>query len=181
MLEQYTTGQVEYIEDERLEIGTSNIAYLLEELQAKGKRILVISHKVVFDPLWKELTGTIPSTIHYGEIVRLPNLRLINELDQWILAELYSTLAEVDRAMVDYEIEPATKAMIEFIEKVTNRYVRRSRRRFWSEGMDEDKMAAYTTLWEVISTYVKMAAPFAPFITEQIWQEMQSFTPHSQE
>jgi len=74
-----------------------------------------------------------PSTIHYGEIVRLPSIRLTNELDQWILAELYNMLVEMDRAMVGYEIEPATKAMIEFIEKVTNRYVRRSRRRFRSE------------------------------------------------
>lgn len=61
------------------------------------------------------------------------------------------------------------------MEKLTNRYLRRSRRRFRAEGMDTDKQAAYATLREVLSIYVKVAAPFAPFITEYVWQEMQAF------
>ncbi len=176
IVQEFGTQSVEYKSDERLEIGTSNISYLLEELQATGKRVLLISHKVVFDPLWKDQTGNIPSHLAYGEIVRLPATRITNELDQWILAELYKMLTEMDQALVGYQIEPATKALIEFVDKLTNRYVRRSRRRFRSEGMGDDKKAAYATLREVLCTYVKVAAPFAPFMTEHLRQAMQNFT-----
>lgn len=61
------------------------------------------------------------------------------------------------------------------MEKLTNRWLRRSRRRFWAEGMSEDKQAVYRTLREVLSIYLKLAAPFAPFVTEWVWQEMNDF------
>ena len=103
-------------------------------------------------------------------------MKIENELDKWILAETYKMLAEVDKALETYELEPATKALTACMDSLTNRYLRRSRRRFWAEGMEQDKQAAYATLREVLTMYLQVAAPFTPFITESIWQEMQKFT-----
>ncbi len=61
------------------------------------------------------------------------------------------------------------------MDKLTNRYLRRSRRRFWATGMDEDKQSAYTTLFEVLNIYLKAAAPFAPFVVEKIWLALGEF------
>ena len=79
---------------------------------------------------------------------------------------------QLDVYLEAYQIEPATKLLVGFLDSVTNRWLRRSRRRFWAKGMDQDKKAAYETLREVLSIYIKCAAPFAPFVTESIWQEM---------
>lgn len=133
IMQAHTTKHVDYQVDDRLMIGNPSIGYLMDELRTTGKRVLLISHKVVFDPLWKHLLGSDPTTLHYGEIVRLPSSPRTNELDQWILAATYEMLAQVDDALACYEIERATKAMLSLVDSLTNWYVRRSRRRFRSE------------------------------------------------
>ena len=144
------------------------------------KRVLIVSHRWRFLYLWNELFDA--DFKHrdkdgaYGlsstQIVKLPTTKIHNELDQRIMSELYTMMAELDQHLESYELEPATKIMMWFMDKLTNRWLRRSRRRFWAEGMDDDKQAVYWTLWEVLSVYLKLAAPFAPFVTEWIRQEM---------
>ena len=161
---------------------------LYEEVSTSNQSTLIVSHAIVFRPLrndimwssytsWKQMCWW---TIGYGAIVKLPTLKIGNELDQRILAEVYKMLAEVDTALETYELEPATKALMNFMEKLTNWYLRRSRRRFRATGMDADKQAAYATLREVLRIYLKVAAPFAPFVTESIWLEMGAFVTASE-
>lgn len=153
----------------------------------QGKKVLIISHQKRFRILWRYLFGieadiindkdlNVPYLLANTEIVKMPTLKIENELDQRILAEAYKMLAEVDTALETYELEPATKALMNFMEKLTNWYLRRSRRRFRASGMDTDKQAAYATLREVLRMYLKVAAPFAPFMTESIWLEMEGFS-----
>lgn len=132
------------------------------------KYVCAIEQDIVHD---KQLSS--PYYLENTAIVRLSIQRNSNELDQWITSELHQMMKELNDSLVSFELEPATKILLSFVEKLTNRYVRRSRRRFWSSGMENDKVAAYTTLREVLETFLKCAAPFAPFITEKIWLEMQ--------
>jgi len=147
------------------------------------KRVLIVSHRWRFLYLWNSLFGTSFEHLDkdgvYGlwstEITKLPTTEIHNELDQRILSELYSMMSQLDTDLQWYELEPATKTLMWFMDKLTNRWLRRSRRRFWAEWMDDDKQAVYWTLWEVLSIYLKLAAPFAPFVTEWVWQQMQAF------
>jgi isoleucyl-tRNA synthetase len=77
--------------------------------------------------------------------------------------------------MNKYLLDNSAKLVLGFIDKLNNRYIRRSRRRFWASGMDTDKTSAYHTMFEVLETYMKIAAPFTPFITEHIYLELQKF------
>ncbi len=84
-------------------------------------------------------------------------------------------MQSVDRHLAGYDLEPAVRVLTAFMEKLTNWYLRRSRRRFRATGMDADKQSAYRTLFHVIGTYCQVAAPCTPFVSEWIWQEMHAF------
>ena len=92
------------------------------------------------------------------------------------MATLNEIGIQVQKEMNEYHLDNATKAMMWFVDSLTNWYIRRSRRRFRASGMDEDKVSAYSTLFDVLNTFVKIAAPFAPFISEYIYLELQNFT-----
>ena len=115
------------------------------------------------------------ASLQHGKIVKMPLMNIENELDRWILAETYQNLATVNSYLAKFEVEPATRYLMSFMDKLTNWYLRRSRRRFRAAGMGADKQQAYYTLFEVIKLYTLMAAPFAPFVTETVWQQMQAF------
>ena len=70
--------------------------------------------------------------------------------------------------------------MLGFIDKLNNWYIRRSRRRFWASGMDQDKYSAYATLYTVLLHYLQLCAPFAPFVAEHLYLELKAFTPGQQ-
>jgi isoleucyl-tRNA synthetase len=94
------------------------------------------------------------------------------ELDRWILARLQQVIAEVTDALEDYYAYRATKPVEEFLDDLSNWYVRRSRRRFWKSEADADKQAAYRTLYDVLVTLAKLLAPMVPFITEHMYQNL---------
>lgn len=157
---------------------------LLKEHQ--GKRILIIGHAYTLRTIREILYENYLEDYAYTEVqrqeglkqlevVKLPTYQIANELDKWILAELHQTLKLVDHYLEAYELDAALKSGIEFIEKLTNWYLRRSRRRFRGSEMTTDKYSAYATLFEVLSTYLQMMAPFTPFITEELWQKLQTF------
>jgi isoleucyl-tRNA synthetase len=95
-----------------------------------------------------------------------------SELDRWILGRLQEVIAEVTSALDAYLVYKATKPVEEFLDDLSNWYVRRSRRRFWKSEADADKQAAYATLYEVLVTLAKLLAPFTPFVTEQMYQNL---------
>lgn len=78
--------------------------------------------------------------------------------------------------MDKYFLDTSAKLVLGFIEKLNNRFIRRSRRRFRASGMDKDKQSAYNTLFEVLQSYLKICSSFAPFISEHIYLELQKFT-----
>jgi isoleucyl-tRNA synthetase len=92
-----------------------------------------------------------------------------SELDRWIIAELESLIYQVDRALDSYDPTGAARRIEEFVDDLSNWYVRRSRRRFWKSESDADKLAAYFTLYQCLVTLTKLIAPFTPFIAEEIY------------
>ncbi len=96
-----------------------------------------------------------------------------NELDRWVLSELNELIAEVDRCMENYDPTNAGRRIQEFVDRLSNWYVRRSRRRFWrSDEGDADKLSGYVTLHTCLITVAKLMAPLAPFVSEEIYQNL---------
>ena len=93
-------------------------------------------------------------------------------MDKWLLSKLNSTVAEVDSNLDQYRIPEAAKALQDFVDEMSNWYVRRSRERFWAKGMEQDKINASMTLYTALVTICKAAAPMIPFMTEDIYQNL---------
>ena len=99
------------------------------------------------------------------------------EIDRWILSELNSLLARYRRYMEAYDVTKAARSVSDFtIDQLSNWYVRRNRRRFWKSEPGKDKTAAYQTLYECLMGVVKMMAPFAPFLAEELYRNLNSVT-----
>lgn len=93
-------------------------------------------------------------------------------MDRWLLSKLNSLIAAVDENLAEYKVQDTTKMMLEFVDQMSNWYVRRSRERFWADGLSEDKKAAYMTLYTALVEFSKAVAPLVPFITEEIYQNL---------
>ena len=93
-------------------------------------------------------------------------------MDKWILSKLNSAVAGVDECLSNYKIPEAAKYLQEFVDDLSNWYVRRSRERFWAKGMEQDKINAYMTLYTALVTISKAAAPMIPFMTEDIYRNL---------
>ena len=96
----------------------------------------------------------------------------LSVMDKWILSKLNSVVGEVDDDLGNYKIPEAARALQEFVDDLSNWYVRRSRERFWAKGMEQDKINAYMTLYTCLVTFCKAAAPMIPFMTEEIYQNL---------
>lgn len=97
-----------------------------------------------------------------------------NPLDRWILSVSETLIEKVSQALDAYDMSRAIDPIVEFIDLLNNWYIRRSRRRFWRSENDSDKAEAYGTLYSVLKTLTLVAAPFMPFTTEAIWQNLRS-------
>ncbi len=104
----------------------------------------------------------------------LPPKNPANVLDKWILSRLTTTVADVRDAMDHYDLQKGATRFTGFLDELTNWYIRRSRRRFWRSTNDGDKLEAYQTLHYVLLTFCKVAAPFIPFITENIYRNLRT-------
>ena len=93
-------------------------------------------------------------------------------MDKWLLSKLNSLIKEVDDDLGNYRIPEAARALQDFVDDLSNWYVRRSRERFWAKGMEQDKINAYMTLYTALVTVAKVAAPMIPFMTEDIYQNL---------
>ncbi len=106
------------------------------------------------------------ATKHELEYDKLP------VMDKWLLSKLNSTVKTVDSCLNDYKVPEAANALQDFVDDMSNWYVRRSRSRFWAKGMEQDKVNAYMTLYTALTTICKAAAPMIPFMTEDIYQNL---------
>ena len=93
-------------------------------------------------------------------------------MDKWLLSKMNSMVKCVDDNLMNYQIPEAARSLQEFVDDMSNWYVRRSRERFWAKGMEQDKINAYMTLYTALVTAAKAAAPMIPFMTEQIYQNI---------
>jgi isoleucyl-tRNA synthetase len=108
-----------------------------------------------------------------SSVVRRPSS--LSELDRWILARLHELTGQVRAELDSYDAASVTRQVDAFVDDLSNWYVRRSRRRFWKSESDSDKLAAYSTLYEVLLTLSKLIAPIMPFLAEEMYQNLANF------
>ncbi len=99
-----------------------------------------------------------------------------NVLDQWMVSRLQTLKEGVSKEMSEYRLYNVVPKLFDFIEDLTNWYIRLNRSRFWGEGMDEDKVSAFNTLYSVLYELSKVMAPFAPFLSEHLFRELSAFS-----
>ena len=132
-------------------------------------------------PLWNVYSFfvTYANIDQYDPRSPAPPVEKRPELDRWIISELNVLIGEVVAALDRYEPDTASRSVGRFVEYLSNWYVRRSRRRFWksgvlgrNDGADDDKLSAYSTLYECLVALVKLVAPFMPFVTEAMYRNL---------
>ncbi len=96
----------------------------------------------------------------------------LSVMDKWMISKLNTLIKTCDEYMSNYKITEVSRVMQSFVDDMSNWYVRRSRERFWAKGMEQDKINAYMTLYTVLVTFCKLAAPLVPFVTEDIYQNL---------
>lgn len=100
------------------------------------------------------------------------DFKVTNIMDKWILSKLNTLIKEVDDKLEHYDITGAALQIESFTDELSNWYVRRNRERFWSQELNDEKIGAYVTLYKVLTTLIKISAPFVPFITEEMYQNL---------
>ncbi len=142
--------------------------------EVAGKIFDTLRNTYGFLSLYANIDGYDPST-HFVPLASRP------PMDRWVVSRLNSTVAEAVQSLDAYDLTKAARRLQVFvIEDVSNWYVRLSRSRFWKGEMDDDKKAAYSTLYEVLSTTVRAMAPFAPFLTEDLHGRLRDGAPGAQ-
>ncbi|MBY7144826.1 isoleucine--tRNA ligase [Virgibacillus sp. NKC19-3] len=127
--------------------------------QAKSKMVDTLVNIHAFFTLYAEIDQFNPDKHPQGEK---------SLLDKWVISRLHTVTKGVRKDLDHYDFTAAARELSNFVEQVSNWYIRRSRARFWSEGMNDDKLAAFHTLYEILRTTSKLLAPFMPFVTEDI-------------
>ena len=98
--------------------------------------------------------------------------KLTNVMDKWIISKLNTLVKEVAKKLDKYDITGAALLIEDFTDQLSNWYVRRNRERFWAQELNDEKIGAYVTLYRVLTTLIKIAAPFTPFVTDEIYQNL---------
>ena len=100
------------------------------------------------------------------------DFKITNIMDKWIISKLNTLIKEVDEKLENYDITSAALQIEAFTDELSNWYVRRNRERFWLTELNDEKIGAYCTLYKVLTTLIKIAAPFVPFITDEIYENL---------
>ncbi len=134
-------------------------------LEGRSKFMGTLYNTYAFYVLYAEIDQFDPMkyTLDYGKL---------SVMDKWLLSKLNSTVKAVDVNLAAYKIPETAKILQEFVDDMSNWYVRRSRERFWAKGMEQDKINAYMTLYTALVTICKAAAPMIPFMTEEIYRNI---------
>lgn len=158
----------------------------LEEIQTKhaGKNVLMVAHGGVFHVLRKKDLQCDSWEDYYRDhfvLSKNGGLKLLydttkfeptNKLDRWIISEINLLAKGMTEGLDQYDLTKGLDPLVRFIDSLTNWYIRRSRRRFWKTESDTDKSDAYQTLYIILVNVCKLLAPFAPFITEEIFRNL---------
>lgn len=134
--------------------------------------MLTIWNTYSFFVTYANLDGWTPDLEGPPNGKRLRRSRALQPIDRWILSYLHDLAGRVSSCMDAYDINGSCRAIEAFVEDLSNWYVRRNRRRFWKSESDEDKLAAYSVLYECLETLTRLIAPFIPFISEEMYQNL---------
>ncbi len=140
-----------------------------EDLRFSEKGVELILRQILL-PLWSSYSFLATYANIYSFNPSEVSLSYKKEIDCWIVSQLQKLVIEVTTALDQYELSSAVEPFIWFIEQLTNWYIRRSRSRFWAEEDTEDRREAFATLYQVLLTLSKVAAPFIPFLSEALYQ-----------
>jgi isoleucyl-tRNA synthetase len=133
--------------------------------ESKSKYIDLLQNVHAFYALYASIDGFNP-TEHEVPATKRPLM------DRWMLARLHETIGKVDKALEQYDATSAARMLQDLVNDLSTWYVRRNRERFWAPGMEQDKVAAYLTLYETLSTIARLTAPLTPFIAEELYQNV---------
>lgn len=172
--------ETNWVEDiETFEKRVVEVFWEIEAEKNTWKNILIVAHAWTFRPINRYLNNLTKDEAHFNWdsiwnaiIVKLPNYKKSNPLDRWIISELHNLTSEIRNALDNYRLNEWAKPVMKFIDNLTNWYIRRSRKRFWWGWMNEDKISAYNTLYEVLVETCKIIAPYMPFVSEQIFKDL---------
>ncbi len=128
--------------------------------------------RTVILPLWNSYSFFVTYALIDQWTGKGPTPTVPTLIDRWIISEYHRLLAEVTSALDDYDVAAAASSIARYLDLLTNWYIRRSRRRFWKSESDTDKAAAYATLYEVLVGLTHVLAPFLPFLTEHLYQNL---------
>ena len=144
----------------------SNLLFGFNRVYDTRRRLLI--------PLWNVYSffTTYTNIDGYDPSIPAPPVAQRPELDRWVVSEMQHLIGSTTVALDAYEPQTAVREIDEFVGRLSNWYVRRSRRRFWKSEVDSDKISAFATLHECLTTLVKLMAPFTPFMTEEIYQNI---------
>ena len=134
-------------------------------IEGQRKFLSTIWNSYAFYILYAEIDNFDPTKYNLDDVE-------LTVMDKWLLSKLNTLIKQVDNYMENYKIQETSKALMTFIDELSNWYIRRSRERFWTEGLTEDKIAAYMSLSTALVEFSKLSAPLIPFMTEEIYQNM---------
>ncbi|KYG26004.1 isoleucine--tRNA ligase [Alkalihalobacillus trypoxylicola] len=137
--------------------------------QTKSKVIDTLANVHSFYKMYAEIDRFNPKTVENGTATKL---------DEWILSRLNTVIAEVTKSLDAYDVTKGARTIASFLDEISNWYIRRSRARFWANGMDADKRAAYHTLYEVLTKTTQLMAPFAPFLSDEVYTDLAGNSVH---
>jgi len=159
--------------------GEDNHRFSSKTLEETMRRfLLTLWNTYSFFTLYAGVDGFVPQPV-LAENVHREGFR---EMDHWIISELNRLVAEVTKSMDSYNLTSATRRIQEFVDGLSNWYVRRNRRRFWKSESDADKLAAYSALYRCLVTLSRLLAPFVPFVAEELYQNLcRSVDPEARE
>ncbi|PID52305.1 MAG: isoleucine--tRNA ligase [Candidatus Moraniibacteriota bacterium] len=168
MFEKYGADAVRFYLMQSPVVAAENMNFIEQELGEVSRGMLRrLWNSYSFFVLYALVDKWSPKTVNHQ-----PSVTRSNILDRWILSELHVLIGNFNTHMEAYELHKAARLLPQFIDDLSNWYIRRSRRRFWKSEDDADKNEAYQTLYEVLVTISKVMAPFTPFITEEIFRNL---------
>src|SRR5215218_9548701 len=144
---------------------TQNMNFGYGPAEEVKRKLLTLWNTYSFFVMYANLDGFEPEKASVPVAVRA-------ELDRWILARLNDLVGQTRAELDEFDTASVTRQVEAFVEDLSNWYVRRSRRRFWKSESDSDKVAAYSTLYEVLVTLTKLVAPMMPFLAEEMYQNL---------
>jgi isoleucyl-tRNA synthetase len=154
--------------------------YMMHSPAVKGDDLCFVESGVelvlrqIMLPLWNAYSFfiTYARLYHWKPTESVATRKPDAVIDQWILSKLNGLAEEVEEGMADYDLSRAVEPFVGFVDQLTNWYIRRSRRRFWEDKDSPDRQQAFATLYQVLLELVKIAAPFIPFISDAIYQNL---------